>query len=213
MKRLLFYDYSDLASFMVSNADENIFVSVFCHYQHASKLIQSLIREYNLKINGIELNSQDSNGYDKELQVSLYNGSICCYPIYRTVHEGYQKDGYLETWSDVAIIHEDCNSKILKYIESYDNDNFYEFAIYNGEDDRFYVKDTDPDESKESDDDSEISFSEEFSVTKNKDGVPTSFDKSWSVFGDGIDRYCTFSYHSDDVDDLVDMANMIGIDL
>lgn len=213
MKRLLFYDYSDLASFMVSNADENIFVSVFCHYQHASKLIQSLIRDHNLTIDGIELNSPDSNGYDKEFQVSLYNGSIRCYPIYRTVHEGYQKDGYLETWSDVAFIHEDCNSKILRYIESYDSDNFYEFAIYNGEDDRFYVKDTDPDESKESDDDSEISFSEEFSVTKNKDGVPTSFDKSWSVFGDGIDRYCTFSYHSDDVDDLVDMANMIGIDL
>lgn len=211
MKRLLFYDYSDLASFMVSNADENIFVSVFCHYQHASKLIQSLIREYNLKINGIELNSQDSNGYDKELQVSLYNGSICCYPIYRTVHEGYQKDGYLETWSDVAIIHEDCNSKILKYIESYDSDNFYEFAIHDDTDDMDH--DYDDYHNMHQNVRSEISFSEEVSITKNKDGVPTSFDKSWSICGEGVDRYCTFSYRSDDIDDLVDMANIMGIDL
>lgn len=213
MKRRLFINYSDLVNAMIDMVDDNIFVSVFCHYHHACELIQSLIKDHNLKIDGIELNSKDYNGYDKEFQISIYNGKICCYPIYRTIYDGYQKNGYLETWCDVAFIHEDCNSKILNYIECYNCDDFYEFAIYNGEDDRFYVKDTDPDESKESDNDSEISFSEEFSVTKNKDGVPTSFDKSWSVFGDGIDRYCTFSYHSDDVDDLVDMANMIGIDL
>lgn len=213
MKRLLFYDYSYLANAMVARADDNIFVSAFCHYYHACKLIQSLISDHRLTIDGIELNAPDSNGYDKEFQVSLYNGSIRCYPIYRTVHEGYQKDGYLETWSDVAFVHEDCNSKILSYIESYDSDNFYEFAIYNGEDDRFYVKDTDSDESKESNDDAEISFSEEVSITRDKDGVPTSFDKSWSILGDEINRYCVFSYRSDDMDDLVDMANIMGIDL
>ena len=211
MKRLLFYDYSDLASFMVSNADENIFVSVFCHYQHASKLIQSLIRDHNLTIDGIELNSPDSNGYDKEFQVSLYNGSIRCYPIYRTVHEGYQKDGYLETWSDVAFIHEDCNSKILSYIESYDSDNFYEFAIHDDTDDM--DPDYDDYHNVHQNVRSEISFSEEVSITKDKDGVPTSFDKSWSIYGEGVDRYCTFSYRSDDIDDLVDMANIMGIDL
>ena len=211
MKRHLFDDYSVLADTMIVRADDNIFVSAFCHYYHACKIIQSLIRNHSLKIDGIELNSPDSNGYDKEFQISLYNGSISCYPIYRTINEGYQKDGYLETWSDVVFIHEDCNSKILKYIESYDCDDFYEFAIYDGEDDRFYAKENTSGESKESCDDSEICFSEDFSVTKNRDGVPTSFDKSWSIFGDGINRYCNFSYRSDDVDDLVDMANIMGI--
>ena len=213
MKRHLFDDYSVLADTMIVRADDDIFVSAFCHYHHACKLIQSLIRDHSLKIDGIELNSPDSNGYDKEFQISLYNGSISCYPIYRTINEGYQKDGYLETWSDVAFIHEDCNSKILKYIEGYDCDDFYEFAIYDGEDDRFYAKENVSGELKESCDDSEISFSEEVSITRNKDGEPTSFDKSWSILGDEIDRYCTFSYRSDDTNDLVDMAKLIGIDL
>lgn len=213
MKRRLFDDYSDLANVMVVRADDNIFVSAFCHYYHACKLIHSLIRDHNLKIDGIELNSPDSNGYDKEFQISLYNRSISCYPIYRTVNEGYQKDGYLETWSDVAFIHEDCNSKILKYIESYDCDDFYEFAIYDYKNDINYVKENISGEFKESCDDSEICFSEDFSVTKNRDGVPTSFDKSWGIFGDKIDRYCTFSYRSDNVDDLVDMAKLIGIEI
>lgn len=211
MKRLLFYDYSYLANAMVARADDNIFVSAFCHYYHACKLIQSLISDHRLTIDGIELNAPDSNGYDKEFQVSLYNGSIRCYPIYRTVHEGYQKDGYLETWSDVVFVHEDCNSKILSYIESYDSDNFYEFAIYNDIDDM--DSDYDDYHNVHQNVRSEISFSEEVSITKDKDGVPTSFDKSWSVCGEGVDRYCTFSYRSDDINDLVDMAKLIGIEI
>lgn len=211
MKRRLFDDYSYLANAMVAKSDDDIFVSAFCHYHHACKLIQSLIRDHSLTIDGIELNSPDSNGYDKEFQVSLYNGSICCYPIYRTVHEGYQKDGYLETWSDVAFIHEDCNSKILRYIESYDSDNFYEFAIHDDTDDM--DSDYDDYHNMHQNVRSEISFSEEVSITKNKDGVPTSFDKSWSICGEGVDRYCTFSYRSDDIDDLVDMAKLIGIEI
>lgn len=164
MKRRLFDDYSYLANAMVAKADDDIFVSAFCHYHHACKLIQSLIRDHSLTIDGIELNSPDSNGYDKEFQVSLYNGSICCYPIYRTVHEGYQKDGYLETWSDAAFIHEDCNSKILRYIESYDSDNFYEFAIHDDTDDM--DPDYDDYHNMHQNVRSEISFSEEVSITK-----------------------------------------------
>ena len=60
--------------------------------------------------------------------VSLLDNKILVEPAYKYKKDGYREDGYIEVGGDIVYIHEDCNSRLLRFI---DTRELYEFGIEN----------------------------------------------------------------------------------
>lgn len=205
MKTIVFENYKDLARDMIEESGHKKTISAFCLYDVTCKLIKELLmQDSNIEIRQIIIHDYEYSGYDKEYQITIYDGELYCRPEFGRISDGYRQDRYLDTYADISYIHSDCNSKILNYIECKET---YEFEIN---------EDNECDNTDCSDHDEkygEVTISESVDVNRNHMGVPTDFSKSWSVSGGGMDRYCTFSYYSDDPDDLCEMANMLNVEI
>ena len=203
MKKVVFEDYKDLARDMAEESNGKKTIGVFCLYPVACELIKELLSQCkDIEISQIMIHDIEYSNYDKEYQITIYDGELYCHPAYGRIDDGYREDRYLDTWADIAYIHSDCNSKILNYIE---RNETYEFDISEESDhnDEFDIN-------KKY---GEVTISESIDVNRDHMGVPTDFSKSWTVSGGGMDRYCTFSYYSDDPDDLCEMANMLNVEI
>lgn len=123
MKRLEFntMPVSELLEVMVSTFDifdsyddENDDYPVITAYGKY-EVIKSLLEEFladGFEINGsICLEDPDATGYDKEFALCLTEDGI-------SVCKMFEDDKYYNEYPDVAFVHEDCNSKMLKNIES-----------------------------------------------------------------------------------------------
>ena len=112
----------------------------------------------------------------------------------------YRNDGYLLHYSDVAYVHEDCNSKLLKHLDA---EEMYEFAIEGLDED-----DTDED------DDLHTHFTEYTHISKTVAGTPTGFSKSWhSVDENGSTAYTSYSFMTDNRDLLKAMMDAFEVDI
>ena len=199
MIRYNFIDIKDFTDMLVSREyDEISSLSVICHYDVASALIEELIRT-DLTIGSIDIGSASMTGYGKEYIITILDGCIYCECAYGVKDNGFPEDRYLSLCSDVVYIHGACNSKILKYIEC---KQIYEFAI----------SDMDDDFEFDGDDLTEY-HSESSTITKSKDGDVTGFTKSWSTNTDGVFQYSSYSYHCDNANMVRNMAEKFDIEL
>ena len=115
MNRTEFCCVYQLADAMAQYVEENLteynypVVAVYANYEVAKELVETLIMSGN-GIGGIlELESYEMSNYDKPFVIYLTEDGVTCEKIYR--------DGvYYRGESDVAFVHEDCNSAILDYI-------------------------------------------------------------------------------------------------
>lgn len=201
MKRILFEDVHELSNKMLENVFNDIeCVSAVCHYELATALLSELIQSY-IPIGQIDICDYELSGYDKEYIVTIMDGNIYCNHAYGRTKDGYSRDRYLESFADIAYIHENCNSKILKYIEC---DEIYEFSI-----DEIDNSEREYDECQaDTYDDGTISYhSDSFTVSKDRYGKPNGFTRSWSITGkDGIYQSTTYSYYCDNEDMLRKVA-------
>lgn len=117
MKRLEFndiYEVMDVMSESYDNLCENDLYPVITAYGKYD-VIKELLEEFianGFEINGsICLEDPCSTGYEKEFALYLTEDGVSVCKIF--------EDGrYLNEYPDVAFVHEDCNSKMLKNIES-----------------------------------------------------------------------------------------------
>lgn len=196
MKRIIFDDLYELSVEMIY--EEKKFsdcVSVVCHYDMATALIAELIRS-DVPIGQIDICDYSWNAYDKEYIVSIMDECIYCFPAFNT-----KNDSYNETYADVTFVHQDCNSKFLRYL---DCENVYEFS----------VKELD-DIDDECDDEGIVTHhSDSVTVSKDKFGNPTGFTKTWSRdTGCGVTQYSSYTYYCNDEDMLRSMAHDLGVKL
>ena len=125
MKRIEFECICELAEFMNNHIENNIsednypIISAYGNYDVAKSLVEALIMLGNPVGSIIELEEYNISHYDKEYCICLTEKGVACEKIY---HE----DGYYNSDSDIAFVHEDCNSKLLKYIG---NNIVYEFSV------------------------------------------------------------------------------------
>ena len=142
MKRLEFntMPVSELLEVMVdtfdlfdSYDDENDDYPVITAYGKY-EVIKSLLEEFladGFEINGsIGLEDPDATGYDKEFILYLTEDGV-------SVCKAFEYGKYLNDYPDVAFVHEDCNSKMLKNIESR---MIFEFVFddeYDDDEDKF----------------------------------------------------------------------------
>lgn len=210
MKRIIFEDVHELSIEMLHDVlNFSDCVSVVCHYDMATALLSELIQS-EVQIGQIDL-THEWTGYDKEYFVYIVDGCVSCEPAFRSVCDGGH-DKYLEMGADIMYVHQDCNSKVLKYI---DCDKIFEFSVEE-------LDGIDEDEMccsgcadcKDTDDEITTHHSNSVTVSRDKFGTPTGFTKSWfRDNGDGVSQYSSYSYYCNDEDILRDMARDLDIEL
>lgn len=131
MKRLDFEDVSHLAETMISMLgdvnDDYPVITAYGNYDVIRKLLEELISDGFGIIGSIYLEDIDSSGYDKEFALYLTEDGVATYKM-------FDEDRYFNEFPDIAFVHEECNSKILDYIES---KFVYEFGYEEDEDDEY----------------------------------------------------------------------------
>ena len=200
MMRIIFDDIEDLAVALVDRYyDDADSVAAICNYDIAAVLIKALLQHDDLYVGSFDI-SDVWNDYDKEYIVSVYNDCVTCEPAYRN-------GGYLGIGEDVVYVHQDCNSKVLKRIDTH---AVYEFAIA-----ELDFDDYDDDVCDGCDDDCITAFqSTSVTVSKDKSGRLTGFTKSWTTTNeDGLYQYNSYTYHCSDEDMLRGFAQRLDIDL
>lgn len=226
MRRLFFEDVHELSNKMIHDVLRGSeCVSVVCHYELATALLSELIQS-DIPIGQIDISDYEWSGYDREYMVTIMDGNVYCNQAYGRKVDGYSKDEYIESSSDIVYVHQDCNSKILKYI---DCDEIYEFSIYDVDDfddfecDCFECKHdeclcdrcSDVDDDNDDEDDGTILYcSDSSTISKDKNGKPTGFTRSWSITDeDGTYQSTTYSYYCSDEDMLRKAAKNFDVEL
>ena len=210
MQRIIFENVHELSAEMLHDAlNFSDCVSAVCHYELATTLLSELIQS-EVQIGQIDL-TNEWTGYDKEYFVYIVDGCVSCEPAFRSVNDGGHNK-YLEMAADIMYVHQDCNSKILKYI---DCDKIFEFAVEE-------LDGIDEDEMccsgcadcEDTDDEITTHHSNSVTVSRDKFGTPTGFTKSWfRDNGDGVSQYSSYSYYCNNEDMLRDLAQDLGVEL
>ena len=117
MKRLEFndiYEVMDTMSESYDNlCDSDLYpvITAYGKYDVIKELLEEFLAD-GFEISGdICLETPDSTGYDKEFALYLTEDGVSVCKI-------FENGKYLNEYPDVAFVHEDCNSKMLKNIES-----------------------------------------------------------------------------------------------
>ena len=107
-------------------------ISVYGKYDVIKNILEKSIIHGASIIDGIELEDYEVDYYDKEFILCLEKYDSITVSVQKAWYEDNQwhKAGYFDGEADIAFVHADCNSKLLKHIES---DIIYEFEI--GEED------------------------------------------------------------------------------
>ena len=129
MNRLDFdcpFDLADTITALLGDIDDDYpVISVYGKYDVIKDILEDLIASGVSIANEIELQDYDVAHYDKEFVLYLTVNGINVEKTYDA-----ESDVYLSGSADISFIHEDCNSKLIKYVDS---KTIYEFG-YNEDD-------------------------------------------------------------------------------
>ena len=127
MNRLDFdclFDLADTITALLGDIDDDYpVISVYGKYDVIKDILEDLIASGVSIANEIELQDYDVAHYDKEFVLYLTVNGI-------NVEKTWNDGTYYYGSADISFIHEDCNSKLIKYVDS---KTIYEFG-YNDED-------------------------------------------------------------------------------
>ena len=201
MKKINFEDLHELSEEMIYEKKELLnCVSAICKYEIATALISELIRS-DIPIGQIDICDYSWNAYDKEYIVSIMDGNIYCNPAFDT-----KNNSYYGTYADAAFVHQDCNSRLLKYL---DCENVYEFSVRDLDE----IDETD-DTCEREGDDIMTYHSDSVSVSRNRLGNPTGFTKQWNTNDkNGTFSYSSYSFYCDNEDAVRYMAEQFDVEL
>ena len=123
MNRLDFdcpFDLTDTITALLGDIDDDYSViSVYGKYDVIKDVLEDLIISGVSIANEIELQDYDVSYYDKEFVLYLTKNGV-------NVEKIWHNDTYYYGSADISFIHEDCNSKLIKYVDS---KTIYEFGI------------------------------------------------------------------------------------
>ena len=124
MNRLDFdcpFDLADTITALLGDIDDDYpVISVYGKYDVIKDILEDLIASGVTIANEIELQDYDVAHYDKEFVLYLTKNGTNVEKTYDV-----ESDKYLSGSADISFIHEDCNSKLIKYVDS---KTIYEFG-------------------------------------------------------------------------------------
>lgn len=231
MKRIEFCCPTALAKAMVDTLEElNEYeeypmVYAYAKYDIAKLILEELIR---LGINidlGIEINTPEWDGYDKEFGIYLSKDGCGCEKKWNVDSKG--NEGYFSGESNIAFIHEDCSSAMLSHIGrglkiefGFDEDtdcideydDCHEIDCEECEFKKECLDDIE-DKTMESEELLDGTKHEAVNISRLKDGTPTGFTMSWGDTDNGMTYYSSYSHYSNDIDMLRKIAKEFGLKL
>ena len=185
MNRLDFdcpFDLVDTITALLGDIDDDYHViSVYGKYDVIKELLEDLIASGVSIANEIELQDYDVAHYDKEFVLYLTVNGI-------NVEKTWCDDTYYHGSADVSFIHEDCNSKLIKYVDS---KTIYEFGYDEDEDE------CDCDECDDSEDDgytvngkpaTKEEFDKYVSQFRHDEKPTTTSKESYFINGKSVDK-------------------------
>lgn len=124
MNRLDFdcpFDLTDTITTLLGDIDDDYpVISVYGKYDVIKDILEDLIMSGVSIANEIELQDYDVAHYDNEFVLYLTKNGTNIEKTY-----DIESDAYLSGSADISFIHEDCNSKLIKYVDS---KTIYEFG-------------------------------------------------------------------------------------
>ena len=124
MNRLDFdypFDLVDTITALLGDINDDYpVISVYGKYDVIKDILEDLIASGVSIANEIELQDYDVAHYDKEFVLYLTTNGVNVEKTYDV-----ESDKYLSGSADISFIHEDCNSKLIKYVDS---KTIYEFG-------------------------------------------------------------------------------------
>lgn len=128
MNRLDFdypFDLANTITTLLGDIDDDYpVISVYGKYDVIKDILEDLIASGFSIANEIELQDYDVAHYDKEFVLYLTKNGI-------NVEKTWNDGTYYYGSADISFIHEDCNSKLIKYVDS---KTIYEFGYDEDED-------------------------------------------------------------------------------
>lgn len=186
--------------------DESV-VSVVANKELTVEIMKEMLESDNIILDFAEIDDRD---YDREYLLSLYEDEdddywhISIEQIY-----DYENNRYFAT-DGYVLFHEDVNSKALTDMQSNKNAELsgYDWFII-GEDD--CEDDCECHSCKRCDNDT--NESESTYVSRDKNGTPIGFQKTWYTKENGVDYYSSYSHYTSDLDMLKEIAEEFGVNL
>ena len=167
------FDLTDTITALLGDIDDDYSViSVYGKYDVIKDILEDLIASGVSIANEIELQDYDVAHYDKEFVLYLTKNGV-------NVEKTWNDGSYYYGSADISFIHEDCNSKLIKYVDS---KTIYEFGYDEDEDE------CDCDECDDSEDDG-------YTVNGNP-ATKEEFDKYVSQFKKSDEKPTTTSTSS-----------------
>lgn len=198
MKRLHFGDYGELACDISDKFDEvkdrHGDISFIAKYEEAKEVIKELIC-IGFDIASLNMEREEFGYYHDEYCVDLNEDGIWAEPIKRKDYE------YIDNDADVVYIMDNCSSSVVKHCSG---TFVYEVSVGCDEGDECT-------ECQESDNDT--NNSESTYVSRDKDGRPVGFSKSWSTVSDGFNYYSSYSHYSNNLNMMRNIAESFGVKL
>ena len=185
MNRLDFdcpFDLADTIAALSGDIDDDYpVISVYGKYDIIKDILEDLIMSGVSIANEIELQDYDVSYYDKEFALYLTKNGV-------NVEKIWHNDTYYYGSADISFIHEDCNSKLIKYVDS---KTIYEFGYDEDEDE------CDCDECDDSEDDgytvngnpaTKEEFDKYVSQFKYDEKPATTSKESYFINGKSVDK-------------------------
>lgn len=171
-------------------------IAIILKYDELQKIIPELIL-LKYKLVSAEIDYPELYGYDDEYIISLFRNEIWCEKMKRNAE-------YINDESSITYVFDNCSSACLKHL---DGDIVYEVRIENMD---ISEKKKENTECTCNEDDYN---SEYISIDRDKNGKPEGIRKSWESTHDGITKYESYSYHSNNTKILEEVASILGIKL
>lgn len=133
MKRFEFGSIYDFTQRVIEVFEDDLsehYVSVYGKYDFIKQILEYLIGKGYPIANEINLQDYDVDEYGKEFVLYLIDDGINVEKVWHEKDE-YHDAGYYYGESSVAFVHDECNAKLLKYIQS---NIIFEVNIFDEED-------------------------------------------------------------------------------
>ena len=199
MERVIIEDIFDVAEIMHDNAADGHETTFIGLYDDVSELLKSLpiCCDDGVDFVRIDLEPVELDGYDKEYYVSINEDmELWCCKAY-----DYNNECYLFDETDIVLIADDSNSKIIEYVD-------YNEIIEVG---------YEIDEPECNGDCENCNIGNENGhevitrVATDEDGKLRGFEKSWETKEDGLTYHSTYSFYSNNQEMLKSMLENFKI--
>lgn len=111
MERVHFKDHQEMSDFMITSAQDGLYVVAVLYYDDAIKVLRGLLQDPDVVAEALEIAPDMYKGYEKEYYISIDEN------MYVSAEPAYYKDRYLEADAELTLLEGNVSSEILGSVD------------------------------------------------------------------------------------------------